>query len=115
LRWSVNRLASEGGYSRSAFASRFREVVGETPMAYLARSRLAIAATLLDRTRLSIGEVARRVGYANEGRPRGLVRRSPRSTARLCRPRKPARPRPLLVGRHLLADRPEEAVGAVIT
>jgi AraC-like DNA-binding protein len=47
------------GYSRSAFAARFRAVVGETPVAYLTRSRLAAAATLLARTTLSIGEVGR--------------------------------------------------------
>jgi AraC-like DNA-binding protein len=64
--WTVERLASRVGYSRSAFASRFRELVGESPIAYLTRSRLAIAATLLDRTKMSIGEVARRTGYANE-------------------------------------------------
>jgi transcriptional regulator GlxA family with amidase domain len=64
--WTVERLASRVGYSRSAFASRFRELVGEAPIAYLTRSRLAIAATLLDRTKMSIGEVARRTGYANE-------------------------------------------------
>ena len=66
LAWTVDRLASEVGYSRSAFASRFRELVGETPIAYLTRSRLAIAATQLDRTQMSIGEIARRAGYANE-------------------------------------------------
>jgi AraC-like DNA-binding protein len=66
LAWTVERLASHVGYSRSAFASRFREIVGETPIAYLTRSRLATAATELDRTTLSIGTIARRAGYANE-------------------------------------------------
>jgi len=64
--WTVERLASEVGYSRSAFAARFRKVVGESPIAYLTRSRLAIAATDLDRTDLSIAEIAGRVGYANQ-------------------------------------------------
>jgi AraC-like DNA-binding protein len=64
--WTVEGLASEVGYSRSAFASRFRLIVGESPFAYLTRARLAAAATLLDRTKLSIAQVARRVGYANE-------------------------------------------------
>jgi AraC-like DNA-binding protein len=66
LAWTVDGLASQVGYSRSAFASRFRQLVGETPIAYLTRSRLATAATQLDRTKLSIGEIARRAGYANE-------------------------------------------------
>jgi AraC-like DNA-binding protein len=64
--WTVDRLASHVGYSRSAFASRFRELVGEPPMAYLTRSRLTTAATQLAQTKMSIGEVARRAGYANE-------------------------------------------------
>jgi AraC-like DNA-binding protein len=64
--WTVERLASQVGYSRSAFASRFREVVGESPIAYVTRSRLTIGATLLARTRMSIGEVARRAGYSTE-------------------------------------------------
>ncbi len=66
LPWTVERLAAEVGYSRSAFASRFREVVGEAPIAYVTRSRLAIGATLLHRTAMSIGEVARRIGYSSE-------------------------------------------------
>jgi transcriptional regulator GlxA family with amidase domain len=64
--WTVERLASEVGYSRSAFSSHFRETVGEPPIAYPTRSRLAIGATLLDRTTMSIAEVARRTGYAND-------------------------------------------------
>jgi AraC-like DNA-binding protein len=66
LAWTVEGLAAEVGYSRSAFASRFRDLVGEAPIAYATRSRLATAATLLDRTTASLGEVARRAGYANE-------------------------------------------------
>jgi AraC-like DNA-binding protein len=64
--WTVERLASEVGYSRSAFATRFREAVGEAPIAYVTRSRLTIGATLLARTNMSIGEVARRAGYSAE-------------------------------------------------
>jgi AraC-like DNA-binding protein len=64
--WTVERLAAEVGYSRSAFAARFRELVGESPMAYVTRTRLALAATLLQRTSLSIAEVARRAGYSSQ-------------------------------------------------
>ena len=65
-RWTLEKLAAEVGYSRSGFASRFRELVGESPMAYVTRTRLAVAATLLQRTSLSIGEVARRTGYSSQ-------------------------------------------------
>jgi AraC-like DNA-binding protein/mannose-6-phosphate isomerase-like protein (cupin superfamily) len=64
--WTVERLAAEVGYSRSAFASRFRELVGESPMSYVTRTRLGVAATLLQRTRVSIAQVARRSGYSSE-------------------------------------------------
>jgi AraC-like DNA-binding protein len=37
-RWTIDRLASAVGYSRSTFAARFRELGGEAPMAY-ARGR----------------------------------------------------------------------------
>jgi AraC family transcriptional regulator, alkane utilization regulator len=65
-RWTVDRLAASAGYSRSAFAARFRELVGEAPMAYVARTRLVRAAMLLERPDLTLAQVARRTGYANE-------------------------------------------------
>jgi AraC-like DNA-binding protein len=64
--WTVARLAEEVAYSRSAFASRFREVVGESPMSYVTRTRLAIGATLVQRTDTPLREVARRCGYSSE-------------------------------------------------
>src|SRR5215831_21115058 len=64
--WTVERLAAEVGYSRSAFAARFRALVGESPMAYVTRTRLAVAATLLQRTSISIAEIARRTGYSSQ-------------------------------------------------
>ena len=63
--WTVSGLAAAVAYSRSAFAARFREIVGESPMSYLARTRLAIAATQLDRTNATLAEIARGVGYAS--------------------------------------------------
>jgi AraC-like DNA-binding protein len=35
------------GYSRSAFAARFRDLVGEASMSYVAQTRLVRAAMLL--------------------------------------------------------------------
>src|SRR5262249_19249312 len=64
--WTVSELARAVGYSRSAFASRFRELVGESPIAYATRTRLAQAASELERPDTSVGEVARGVGYASE-------------------------------------------------
>jgi AraC-like DNA-binding protein/mannose-6-phosphate isomerase-like protein (cupin superfamily) len=65
-KWTVSDLAGAVAYSRSSFAARFRELVGESPIAYATRTRLAIAASELERTDASLGEIARRVGYASE-------------------------------------------------
>jgi AraC-like DNA-binding protein len=64
--WTLGSLAQEAGLSRSAFAKQFRHAVGETPHSYLTRWRLGIAAQLLNQTRLSIGEIAYKVGYRSE-------------------------------------------------
>src|SRR5438094_688095 len=63
---TIDSLAAAVAYSRSAFSARFRELVGEAPIAYVVRTRLVLAATLLERPDLTLAEVARRTGYANE-------------------------------------------------
>jgi AraC-like DNA-binding protein len=64
--WTVDRLASEAGMSRSAFASRFKNRVGEAPVEYLIRWRMFRAGILLRRTDLSISEIATQVGYESD-------------------------------------------------
>ena len=54
------------GLSRSSLAARFAALVGEPPVAYLARWRLALAARTLETENHSLAQVARRVGYASE-------------------------------------------------
>jgi len=61
--WSIGELASEVGMSRSAFAGRFKSLVGETPMQYLTRWRMHRAAHYLRIEGLGVLEVAARVGY----------------------------------------------------
>lgn len=63
--WSVAGLARESAVSRSAFGARFTAVVGESPMAYLARARLDAAADLLSAGGESLTTVADRVGYSS--------------------------------------------------
>ncbi|QSB14976.1 AraC family transcriptional regulator [Natronosporangium hydrolyticum] len=63
--WSVASLAREAGVSRATFARRFREVLGQPPMAYLAQWRLSQAADLLERSEYTVDAIARQVGYAN--------------------------------------------------
>lgn len=64
--WSVEDLARESGMSRSAFAQRFRELVGESPMRYVTRWRMLEARELLYNSPLSIPEVSAKVGYSSE-------------------------------------------------
>jgi AraC-like DNA-binding protein len=61
--WTVASLAAKVGLSRSGFAARFTALVGEPPLQYLARWRMARAAELLRDTNESIVEIAERVGY----------------------------------------------------
>lgn len=64
--WAAAELAQKVGMSRSAFFSRFRETVGETPGDYLTRWRIHTATRLLREEDLSVAATARRVGYQTE-------------------------------------------------
>ena len=64
--WTVARLAAEAAMSRSAFAARFQQVVGEPPLQYVTRWRMHKAGTLLRRTGDSLDAVAAQVGYESE-------------------------------------------------
>jgi len=61
--WTVADLASGVGLSRSAFAARFTEVVGEPPLRFVTRLRMFRAAALLSSGRHNVSEVAYAVGY----------------------------------------------------
>ena len=63
--WSVAGLAREASMSRSAFAARFTELVGEPPMRYVARWRMETAAVALRRG-ATVSELAARSGYESE-------------------------------------------------
>ncbi len=62
--WTVEKLAATGGTSRAAFAHRFKELVGESPIAFLTEWRVSIAADLLRSGDASVGAVATEVGYS---------------------------------------------------
>jgi len=64
--WTVELLAEEVAMSRSAFAARFKKLVGESPMQYLAEWRMNIAANWLKERELSVAELASRLGYQSE-------------------------------------------------
>jgi AraC-like DNA-binding protein len=64
--WTVQSLASEVAMSRSAFAARFTEVVGQPAMSYLAAWRMDRAREHLRDTDEPLAAVAARVGYESE-------------------------------------------------
>jgi AraC-like DNA-binding protein len=64
--WTVDSLAREVALSRSALAERFATLVGEPPMQYLMRWRLALAASTLRSGREALSRVAERSGYESE-------------------------------------------------
>ena len=52
--------------SRSAFAAHFTELVGEPAMHYVARWRMHLALTWLNEDRVTLVELASRLGYQSE-------------------------------------------------
>jgi AraC-like DNA-binding protein len=64
--WTVDELAREVALSRSALAERFAALVGEPPIQYLMRWRLALAARTLRSGGEAIARVAQRSGYESE-------------------------------------------------
>jgi AraC-like DNA-binding protein len=65
-RWTVERLAGESSLSRSAFAERFTQLVGQPPASYLTEIRLALATDLLLETSEPIRTIAAHVGYESD-------------------------------------------------
>jgi AraC-like DNA-binding protein len=62
--WTLERLADRAGMSRTAFATRFRAVLGQTPGEYLGAWRMALAQSRL-RDGASIKVLADELGYAS--------------------------------------------------
>ena len=62
-RWTVTALANRLALSRSAFAEKFSQVLGESPHRYLARLRLNIASERLRTTDDKIASIAASAGY----------------------------------------------------
>lgn len=61
--WQVSSLAAAVGLSRSRFAARFRDLMGDGPIAYLAEWRLQRALMLLDQPRVGVQQIAGAVGF----------------------------------------------------
>jgi AraC-like DNA-binding protein len=65
-RWTLQTLAERVGMSRSVFALRFREIVGATPMEYLTRWRMLLAADRLKNSSDGLSAIAHSLGYESE-------------------------------------------------
>lgn len=65
-RWQVASLARVAGMSRTVFAQRFAEVLGQTPIEYLTRWRMQLAQQWLRERREPVSIVAKKLGYETE-------------------------------------------------
>jgi AraC-like DNA-binding protein len=64
--WTLASLSDGIGASRSKLAERFTQVVGQTPMQYLAGWRMQLATRLLAEHSMKVRSIADSVGYASE-------------------------------------------------
>lgn len=65
-RWTLETLASEAGMSRTAFATRFKLLVGSAPLEYLHQWRIALAMTALRHSDEPLVAIAERIGYLSD-------------------------------------------------
>jgi AraC-like DNA-binding protein len=65
-RWTLQEVAECAGMSRSSFALKFKERVGETPMEYLTRWRMLLAADRLENSSDPISVIAPSLSYESE-------------------------------------------------
>jgi AraC-like DNA-binding protein len=64
--WTVESLAGAAGMSRSAFAARFKDQLGQTPLEYVTEWRMQKAMQLLQQRDKKLIDVARSVGYDSD-------------------------------------------------
>lgn len=64
--WTLPDLARASATSRTVLADRFAQIMGESPLAYLARWRLQLGARRLLTTNWKVLRVAQDVGYESE-------------------------------------------------
>lgn len=64
--WTLENLARDVGTSRSVLAERFTHYVGQPPIQYLGKWRMALASNLLRHSALSMMHIALEVGYETD-------------------------------------------------
>jgi AraC-like DNA-binding protein len=65
-RWTLAALAERVGMSRSTFAQKFKQTVGDSPMEYLTRWRMFIAGDRLTNSNEPVSTIALSLGYESE-------------------------------------------------
>jgi AraC-like DNA-binding protein len=74
--WRVDTLAREAALSRTLFATRFKLLLGTTPLEYLTALRVQLAATIREESpERTLHDIAQSVGYADESALRRAQRR----------------------------------------
>lgn len=66
FQWTVEKLASQAGMSRSAFSKHFQQVADMSPMQYVTQWRMQTAYEKLRTTRESVSHIAEQCGYQTE-------------------------------------------------
>ena len=65
-RWTLQELAERAGMSRSTFALRFKETVGDAPLGYLTRWRMLLAGDRLVQSGDPVSAIALSLGYTSD-------------------------------------------------
>jgi AraC-like DNA-binding protein len=74
--WRVETLAREAALSRTLFATRFKLILGTTPLEYLTALRVQLASTIREESPgRTLHDIAQSVGYADESALRRAQRR----------------------------------------
>ena len=74
--WRLDTLAREAALSRTLFATRFKLMLGITPLEYLTQLRVQLAATLkAEAPQRTLHDIAQAVGYADESSLRRAYQR----------------------------------------
>ena len=95
--WTLQKLAERAGMSRSIFALKFKETVGKSPMEYLTRWRMLLAADRLANSSDPVSVIALSLGYESESAFSTAFKRvmgcSPRQYSRDCNSASPSQPK----------------------
>ncbi|MBR0038185.1 MAG: DNA-binding response regulator [Bacteroidales bacterium] len=63
---TIDAFAEHFGYGRSSFFKKFKQITGMTPNDYIREQRMSVAAELLKDPRLTVAEVAYKVGFEDQ-------------------------------------------------